>query len=168
MMRREDKAIIGSCSSSTRTNRNTATKPKQQQAAGSARAYICVWQVRDTGALLRPSHGTGEYQPRGEHDCWGGALLGDKASCIISSATIWPPRNTNNEGFVFEPAFLLLNTKKHKPQAPKAIVSTYRKHSRRAFNRPCTEQQSTYSSTFVSTRVRQRKQAGMKEQVRYC
>ena len=37
---------------------------------------------------------------------------------VVSSAllAIWPPRNTNNEAFVFEPAFLLLNTKKHKPR----------------------------------------------------
>ena len=53
-------------------------------------------------------------------------------------------------------------------QAPKATVSTYRKHKRTAFNRPCTAQQSSYGSTFVSTRVRQRKQAGMKEQAQSC
>ena len=37
----------------------------------------------------------------------------------VSSAllAIWPPRKTNNETFVFEPAFLLLNTKKHKPSS---------------------------------------------------
>ena len=44
-------------------------------------------------------------------------------------------------------------------QAPTATLSTYRKHSRAACNRPCTEQQSTYSSTFVSTRLLQRKPA---------
>ena len=36
-------------------------------------------------------------------------------------------------------------------QAPIATVSLYRKHSRTACNRPYTEQQSTYSSTLVST-----------------
>ena len=50
-------------------------------------------------------------------------------------------------------------------QAPRATVSTYRKHKRTAFNRPCIERQSSCSSsTFVSTRVRQRKEASMKEQ----
>ena len=36
----------------------------------------------------------------------------------VSSAllAVWPPRNTNNEAFVFGPAFLLLN-KKHKPSS---------------------------------------------------
>ena len=43
-------------------------------------------------------------------------------------------------------------------QAPIATVSTYHKHSRTAYNRPCTEQQSKYIS-IVSTRVRQRTQA---------
>ena len=100
-------------------------------------------------------------------------LLGRRCSSwrqMLSAllATYWLPRNTNNEAFVFEPAFVLLNTKKHKNQAPKAIVSTYRKHSTTAFNRSCTEQQSTYSSTFMSTRVRQRKQVGMNEQARCC
>ena len=51
-----------------------------------ARVSLLVWQVRDTCAPLSPIHGTGEYQPRGEYDCWGGALLGDNASFIIISS----------------------------------------------------------------------------------
>ena len=49
-------------------------------------------RVRDTGALLSPNHGTGEYHPRGEHDCWRGVLLREMlfsetiviSSCLIS------------------------------------------------------------------------------------
>ena len=44
-------------------------------------------------------------------------LAVSSAGCIISYASNMPPRNTNNEAFVFEPAFLLLNTKKHKPSS---------------------------------------------------
>ena len=45
------------------------------------------------------------------------ALLGDNAIIAVSALlVVWPPRNTNNEAFVFEPAFLLLNTK-HKPSS---------------------------------------------------
>ena len=46
------------------------------------------------------------------------------------------------------------------------------KRSRTAYNRPCTEKQSTHCNiTVVSNRVRQRKfakQAGMKKQVKFC
>ena len=61
---------------------------------------------------------------------------------------------------VFEPFFLCAHHEGTN-QAPiaTAAVSTYRKPSRIACNRPCTEQHSIYSSTFVSTRVRQRMQA---------
>ena len=58
-----------------------------------------VWQVRDTGALLSPSHGTGDYQPRGEHDCWEGALLGEVLSKVAVSSDLQA---------IFESAFLLL------------------------------------------------------------
>ena len=131
---------------------------------------VYVWQVRDTGAFLRPSHGTGEHQPRGEHDCWGGTLLGEAMSKLaVSSAllAIWPPRNTKQPPS-FHSSNLLFSsahTTKAQTKLRKPTISTYRKHSRTA-NRPCTEQQSTYSSTFVSARVRQRnfaKQAGTKE-----
>ena len=48
-----------------------------------------------------------------------GEVLFLETKLAVSSAllAIWPPRNTNNEAFVFEPAFLLLNTKKHKPSS---------------------------------------------------
>ena len=48
-----------------------------------------------------------------------GEVLFSETMLAVSSAllAIWPPRNTNNEAFVFEPAFLLLNTKKHKPSS---------------------------------------------------
>ena len=48
-----------------------------------------------------------------------GEVLFLETMLAVSSAllAIWPPRNTNNEAFVFEPAFLLLNTKKHKPSS---------------------------------------------------
>ena len=67
-----------------------------------------------TGALLSSSHGTREYQPRGEHDCRGGALIGELA---VSSALIAICRwNTNNlQAFVFEPALLLRTPRRHKP-----------------------------------------------------
>ena len=44
----------------------------------------------------------------------------------VSSAllAIWPPRNTNKEVFVFEPAFFLLNTKKRKPSWYLCTAST--------------------------------------------
>ena len=111
-----------------------------------------AWQVRDTGALRSPSHGTGENQPRGEHGCWGGALLGETLSKLaVSSAllAIWPPRNTNNREVLF--LNLLFFFCAHHDEGAKpsseATVSTYLKHSRTAFNRLCTEQRSTYSST---------------------
>ena len=90
--------------------------------------FVLAWQVRDTGALLSPSHGTGEYQPRGEHDCWGGVLLGEK-KLAVSTALLatWPPRNTNKKRFfVFEPAFLLRTPRRHKPRKPQYLrtVST--------------------------------------------
>ena len=110
---------------------------------------VSAWKVRDTGALLSPSHGTGEYQPRGEHDCSGGTLLGETiiVGCV-SPALLRPPRNTNNhEDFRFWTCFsssahtTKAQTKLRKPQL--TVVSTYRKNSRAAFNRPCTEKQST-------------------------
>ena len=60
-----------------------------------------MWQVRDTGALLSPSHGTGDYQPRGEHHCWEGALLGEAPSKVAVSSDLqailaWLPRSTNS------------------------------------------------------------------------
>ena len=62
--------------------------------------------MRDTGALLGPSHGTGEYQPRGEQDFWGGALLGETLSKLDVSSALLAPRNTNNdEVFVFLTCF---------------------------------------------------------------
>ena len=88
--------------------------------------FVQVWQVRDTGALLSPSHGTGEYQPRREHDCWGGVLR-DKASCGSSAMlAIWPPRTQTAKLFF---AFLLLNTTKaqtklRKPQQYLLAAST--------------------------------------------
>ena len=47
-----------------------------------------------------------------------GEVLFLETKLAVSSAllTIWPPRNTNNEAFVFEPDFLL-KTKKHKPRS---------------------------------------------------
>ena len=135
--------------------------------------FLWAWQVRDTGALLSPTHGTGEFQPRGEHDCWRSTLLGETAAKAVSSALlgiIWPPRNTNNHEVLFlNLLFFFCAHHEGTNQAPKTTaVSTYRKHSRTASNRPCTEQQSTFSSMFVSTRVRQGKQAGMKEHVKCC
>ena len=38
-----------------------------------------------------------------------GTMLAVSSSALLA---IWSPRNTNNEAFVFEPAFLVLNTKR--------------------------------------------------------
>ena len=47
------------------------------------RVCVKVWQVRDTGALPSPSHRTGEYQPRGEHDCWGDVRFLERLSKLL-------------------------------------------------------------------------------------
>ena len=131
-----------------------------------------MWQVRDTGALLSPSHGTGEYQPRGEHYCWVGALLGDKASCIITAllAILWPPRNqtTKHYKFVFEPAFRLNTTKAQTKFRKPQYLRTASTGEQPSIG-PAQQGSKVHTgNTFVSTRVRQPKQAGMKEQVRCC
>ena len=48
-----------------------------------------------------------------------GEVLFLETMLAVSSAllALRPPRNTNNEAFVFEPAFLILNTNKHKPSS---------------------------------------------------
>ena len=114
---------------------------------------VCLWergQVRDTGPLHSPSHGTGEYQPRGEHDCWGSALLGEtlpKLLRAVSSALLAmasEEHEQNREVFVFEPAFFLIlrTPRRHKPSSATHSIYTYCKHSRTAFNWPGTEQRS--------------------------
>ena len=47
-----------------------------------------------------------------------GEVIFLETKLAVSSAllALWPQRNTNNEAFVFEPAFLL-DTKKHKPSS---------------------------------------------------
>ena len=63
---------------------------------------------------MRVCPGNGEYQPRGEHDCWRGALLGDKASCITSSASHMASKEHKQRSFrlFLNLLFLLLNTTK--------------------------------------------------------
>ena len=82
---------------------------------------------------------------------------------VVSSAllAIWPPRNTNNEAFVFEPAFLLLNTKKHKPtsESPSIYVPRAQQNSLQSALHRAAKNIQFFSSTFVSTRVRQRNEA---------
>ena len=59
-------------------------------AAGSACVCVCVSvAIRDPCALLSVSHGTGEYKPRRELNCWGGALFGETMSkfCYITTAS---------------------------------------------------------------------------------
>ena len=101
-------------------------------------------------------------------------FLETKLLIVVSSAllAIWPPRKTINEVFVFEPAFLHLNTKKHKPSSKSHSI--YVPQAQQNSLQSALHRAAKYipwyncSSTFVSTRVRQRKQAGMKEQVRCC
>ena len=100
------------------------------------------------------------------------------ASCIVSSAInsrMASEEHKTTKFSFFELLFFFCahheGTNKPSSESQHLLVRTYRKHSSTAFNRPCTEQQSTYSSTFVSTTVRQRnfaKQASMKEQVKCC
>ena len=127
--------------------------------------------MRDTGALLGPSHGTGEYQPRGEQGLLGGCSSWRdtvKARCIISSASSEEYKQRRSFCF-FNLLFFFCAHHEGTNQDPKAtVVSTCRKYSKTAFNWPCAEQQRTYGSTFVSTRVRQRKQEGVNEQVKCC
>ena len=130
-----------------------------------ARVFLWPWQLRDTPSLLSPCHDTGEYQPRGEHDCWGGALLGETNLVSPAQLPISRPRDipSNHDIYNFLSVFSCARHEGEN-QSPKATVTTYRKHSRTTFNRPCTEQQSTYRSKFVLTRVWQRKHAVMEEQ----
>ena len=96
-------------------------------------------------------------------------LLLERACCIISSDCHMQEDHKQPRGFGFQTCF----SSAHTPQAQTKLrkpqyLCKYRKHKRTAFNRPCTEQQSSDSSTFVSTRVRQRKHGGMKEQAKRC
>ena len=96
----------------------------------------------------------------------------ERACCIISSDCHIRSMQEDHKqprSFGFRTCLLLRTPRRHKPSSDcHTAVSTYRKQKITAFNRPCTEQQSSYSSTIVSTRVRQRKQAGMKEQAMCC
>ena len=137
--------------------------------------YVNVASSRHRRSSQSKSWHTGKYQTRGEHYCWGGALLGETLSKLaVSSAllAIWPPRNTNNhEVFVFEPAFLLLRTqRRHKPTAES--------HSIQLVIASTAEQPSIGPAqrSKVHTAVRScqpecdtaSKQVGMKEQVKCC
>ena len=69
----------------------------------------------------------------------GEMLFLEGASCIINS------QKTSTKFFVvFELAFLLGTHKPSSESHSSSVYSTYRKHSRITFNRPCTEQHSTY------------------------
>ena len=99
----------------------------------------------------------------------GEMLLETKQAVSSALLAIWPPSNTNNEAFVFEPAFLLLNTTKAQTKLRKSqqylrTASTAEQPS----IGPAQSSEVHKVGTFVSTSMRQRKQAGMKEQVRCC
>ena len=97
----------------------------------------------------------------------GEVLFLERACCIISSdCHMYAGGSQTTTKFWFSNLlFFFCAHHAGTNQAPRATVSTYRKHKRTAFNRPCIERQSSCSSsTFVSTRVRQRKEASMKEQ----
>ena len=129
----DERTRLGSSSSSTTANRNTATTPQQQQQKARVCVFMWAGQVRDTGTLLSRSQGTGEYQQRGEDDCWEDAILGE-TKLAVSSALLLKAmasaRCTNKpRSFVFEPTFLLLRTpRRHKPSSEsQSIISTYRR-----------------------------------------
>ena len=64
-------------------------------------------------------------------------------SCIISSASYMASKeHKQTTKLLFLNLLFSSLTPRSTNQAPKAIVSTHRKHSRTAFNRPCTERQS--------------------------
>ena len=74
-----------------------------------------------------------------------------------SSSNTTTNRNTATPCFSSSANTTKVQTKLRKPQ----YLSTYRENSRIAFNRPCTEQQSTFSSTSVSAeRVKCRREPG--------
>ena len=134
-------------------------------AVGSARMCVCV--------SVASSRHRRSYQSKSWHwevpnarwtwllgrcSFWGDAV---KASCIISSASHMASEEHKRPSLCF---WTCLSSSAHTTKAQTnhrkpPHLFTHRKHSRTAFNRPCTEQQSAYSSTLVSTRVRHRKQA---------
>ena len=126
-----------------------------------------MWQVRDTGALLSPSHGTGEYQPRGEHDCSGGTLLGETiiVGCV-SPALLRPPRNTNNhEDFRFWTCF---SSSAHTTKAQTKLRKPQYLRTARTADQPSIGPAQSSKARTSSSRPRQRKQAGTEEQVKCC
>ena len=150
----------------------------QQHHNNSSRKRACVFSCERgkfaTQALFNPSHGTGEYQPRGEHDCREVLFL-ERACCVMLiwmmlCHQLWLPYAGGSQTttkFWFSNLFFFCAHHAGTNQAPKATVSYVCTAS--TIEQPSigpAQQQSSYTITFVSTRVRQRKHAGMKEQAK--
>ena len=178
-MTREDKArhllhVVVEAPEPTALQQQHHNNSKQQEAR--ACVIVWAWQVRDTGALLSPQVMALGSTNR-ENMTAGEDVLGDKTSCIISSAShnnMASKEHKQTTKLASKLLFLNLlffwTPRRHKPSSERHSIYVPPVHTAEQHSIGPAQSSKVHTVvTFMSTRVRRRTQAGMKRaQVRCC